>query len=56
MIRYTTIETQEIYGTVCYTYPDKNGIETENSLNEYVAKSEGLIELRFVKSIEDVNN
>jgi hypothetical protein len=54
MTYYTTTETQEIYGTVCFAYPDKNGVETENSLNEYAAKSQGLIELRFVKSIKDI--
>tara|TARA_R110000796_G_scaffold146758_2_gene263409 strand:- start:34 stop:198 length:165 start_codon:yes stop_codon:yes gene_type:complete len=54
MIYYTTIEIEEIYGTVCYAYPDIYGIETEDSLNKYEDKSQGIVQVMFVPSIKDI--
>jgi hypothetical protein len=49
IMTYSTI-TKETFNTICVAYPDKNGVETENSLNNYEAKSQGCVELIFVES------
>lgn len=46
---YSTI-TKETFNTICVAYPDNSGIETENGLNNYEAKSQGTVELIFVDS------
>jgi hypothetical protein len=46
---YSTI-TKGTSITICVAYPDKNGVETENGLNNYEAKSQGSVELIFVES------
>lgn len=49
MKTYSTI-IKETTNTICVAYPNENGIETEFSLNDYEAKSQGLVELIFVET------
>jgi hypothetical protein len=46
---YSTI-TKETFNTICIAYPDKGGVDTKKSLNDYEAKSQGCIDLIFVDS------
>ena len=49
-------EPYDVYEEVCIAYHDVNGIETMEGLNEYEAKSEGLVQLFFAETEAEANN
>lgn len=54
-MNYSVIE-KETFKTICVAYPDEKGVETEDGLNSYEAKSQGCVEVFFVKSKKEATN
>ena len=50
---YSTLTTEQPFGTVCIAYPDKFGVDTLDGLNNYEGDSQGTVELIFVDSKQE---